>query len=132
MSEYETNAKRVANELGLKVSIKRAKTQTDPKWTGPHGTKYRVSLKLGKKSTSFDFWGSQHDKEKGKDPGVYDILACVSSDMSMPTDPDEIHEEFGANMKPSQCKAVANHAKKLQAFFSGLSESELDKLREIS
>lgn len=60
-------------------------------------------------------------------PTEYTILACVSSDMSCPTDADEVHAEFG-DMRPSQAEAIAAHARKLQAFFT---EEERAILSEV-
>lgn len=107
-----------------------------------HGDRYRVTLKftgraeawpawrVGRstyQSLSFDFWASYQDKLDGHRPGYYDILCCVASEASMPTDPDEIAEEFGP-MKPSQAIAIAKHAARLQAFFT---EGERARLAEI-
>ena len=60
-------------------------------------------------------------------PSCYDILACLSSDASCPTDPDEVVAEFGP-MKPSQAIAVAESARRLQAFFTS---DELAILSEV-
>lgn len=105
------------------------------KWTDRHSPtcndindrRARVSCVCRDRSLSFDFWGSYRDKQDGKRPGYYDILACVSLEAVRPTDPDEVVEEYGT-MKPSQAVAVATHAKRLQGFFTG---AELTALSEI-
>ncbi len=135
MSQYIAQANRVADEIGLKVSIEKAAKQIVPDWSedrngiAHHGTKYRVTLKCNGEAISFDFWGSIKDKEEGKTPSIYDVLSCVSSDMNMPTTADEVRQEIGSDMKPYQCKAIAAFAKKLQAFFTS---SQRDALSEIS
>lgn len=60
-------------------------------------------------------------------PSYYDILCCVSSDASGPTDPDEVVREYG-NMLPSRAIAIAAHARKLQTFFTA---DELTLLTEV-
>lgn len=60
-------------------------------------------------------------------PTYYDILSCLSSDLSMPTDPDDVVREFGS-MMPSQAIKIAEFARKLQAFFS---EEEKAILAEV-
>lgn len=76
---------------------------------------------------SFDFWGSIHDAENGREPSAYDVLACISSDCFMPDDPDEVAEECGP-MKPSQAIAVVEFGRKLRAFFT---EAEQAAVAEI-
>lgn len=60
-------------------------------------------------------------------PSVYDVLCSVSSDLSMPTEADDVAEEFG-DMKPSQAERIARHARNLQAFFT---EAERSQLAEV-
>jgi hypothetical protein len=133
-SGYENKARRIANDLGLRMTAEQVGTEC-PKWGQKngrcehiHGLHYKVTLRRRGRSLSFDFWNSQHDAQKGKEPGYYDILSCVSADASMPTDPDEIAEEFGP-MPPSQAIAAATFSARLMAFFSG---EELRQLSEIS
>ncbi len=131
--DYVKHATAIAKEIGLTVIVAKAHTQTAPRWAAKgeaHGIKYRVTLGMlngGKASLRFDFWDSIANCEADKEPTIYDILACISSDASMSTDPDEIAQEFGI-MKPSQAIAIAAWAKKLQAFFT---EDEREKLNEI-
>jgi hypothetical protein len=86
-----------------------------------------VTLRKDGRSYGFDFWNSLNDSQNGKTPGYYDILACIASDATCPTDPDEVAREFGP-MPPSQCVAVAKAAKALRAFFS---KEEIEALTEI-
>lgn len=61
-------------------------------------------------------------------PSTYDVLACISSDMSAPTDPDEVAREYG-EMLPSQAIAIAAFASRLQVFFT---DAEREALAQIS
>ena len=76
----------------------------------------------------FVYWNSYQDKQKGKSPTAYDVLACLASDARCSTDPDEIYADFG-EMTPSNAIAIAAHAKEIQDFFT---QEELDDLSEIS
>lgn len=72
----------------------------------------------------------EHDNKVVKirhKPSDYDILACISGDMFGSTNPDEIYEEFGA-MKPSQTLRIAEHNRKVQAFFT---EDEKQKIANV-
>lgn len=130
--DYDQAARGVAQSIGLHVSIERSIKQTCPPWTKPcdhqHGRCYTIRLRNTRDEwLTFPFWDSMHNAATGKTPTVYTVLACVSSDASMPTDPDEIAREFGP-MKPSQAIAVAEFTRKLQAFFT---RAERERLSEI-
>lgn len=137
MTTYETNARAVADRMGLRVKIAPGRGDC-PSWCencGAHGNHYRVRLWFTGKATehtargslTFDYWGSRHDAERHLEPSVYDVLACVGSDAQGPTDPDEVAEEYGP-MKPSQALKCARWARRLQKFFS---EAERAMLAEV-
>lgn len=142
LSTYDQEANAVAETLGLVVKTQRMDPSTCPTWNAEkcakgihqHGWHYRATIarKPAKPcpwtcnreeicahfaSISFDYWDSKDHQEKGWAPRAYDILSCLSCDLSMPTDPDEIAREFGP-MLPSQAQHIADHARKLQAFFT--------------
>lgn len=135
---YEGYARGIAASMGLVVKAA-YKGRKCPKWESPcrhaHGDHYRVTLHFtgrvtgheSRGSVSFDFWNSQRDAMEGKRPGYYDILSTVASDATMPTNPDDVTEEFGA-MRPLQALAIAKFAKRLKTFFT---QTELDALAEI-
>jgi hypothetical protein len=130
--DYDQHARGVAQSIGLSVKIARGVLQSCPPWSKPcdhaHGTRYTVTLTNTRgEHLAFPFWGSMHDRALGKTPTVYDVLSCVSSDASMPTDPDRVVEELGP-MKPSQAVAAAEFARKLRGFFR---RAELERLGEI-
>jgi len=131
---HEEQANEVAKRLGLTVKAA-YKGYRCPKWCDGnhvHGDLYRVTIQAQRmggfdNAVSFDYWNSLHDKADNKRPTTYDILACVSSDMSCPTDPDEVAAEFG-EMKPSQAIAIAAHAAKLQAFFTKAEQAAISEI----
>lgn len=142
-TDYETQAREVAERIGLQIAIRETVAQKCPPWkdTRPgqyggcptcntyHGLEYRVTITSphNLERLTFPFWGSKADADAGKAPTVYDILATIGSDASSPTDPDEVAEEYGP-MRPSQAIAVAAFAKKLQAFFT---DAELAAIQEV-
>lgn len=129
--DYNQNAKAIAGKLNLKVAIQTSVIQTPPDWgkDSPHGIKYYVTIRKGDTTSKirFPFWDSLHNEQQGKKPSVYDVLACVASDLSMPQTADEVYSEFG-EMKPSQCGTIAAWARKLNEFFT---EAEREALSEI-
>ena len=137
-TDYERQAQEFLGKFGL--TIKAAfKGDRCPPWEGKggciHGDRYRVTIRTNSasewrtKSISFDFWNSMADMQADKRPTAYDILACVASEGNSPTDPDEVAEEFGGDMPPSQAIALARFARRLQDFFS---EEEFEALSEIN
>lgn len=138
-TDYEGEARAIADRMGLVVQAVRAPDQTCPQWKAPcdhvHGDRYRVRLHFtgrvtdhpGRGSLSFDFWNSQAASARGEAPGYYDVLSCVGSDASLPTDPDELMEELGP-MKVRQALASCRFTKRLQAFFT---EAEIEQIGEI-
>ncbi len=137
--DYEGQAQEFLARFNLTVKAA-FKGDKCPPWEDKdcmHGDRYRVTVKrsLGKAggrnlstSISFDFWNSVNDMQAGKSPTAYNILACISSDASMSTDPDEVVEELG-EMRPSQAVTVAKFATRLQAFFT---KEEIEALAEIN
>jgi len=132
--DYEAQAKRFLDlfDLSLNTAFKGDKCPTWCDGKHIHGDRYRITIKRmnrdrNPKSISFDFWNSLKDREEGNRPTPYDVLSCISSEASSPTNPDEVFAEYG-DMKPSQAVAIAKFAQKLQDFFTG---AELESLQEI-
>ena len=127
---YEGDGNRVARDLGLRMKITRPKTQQCPKWCRDHihihGDRYRVTL-FHIRSLSFDFWIRQVDVLKGIVPRYYDVLSCVVSAASAPTDPDQVIAEYGV-MPVSQALSVSRFAKRLQAFMSADKWAQLSEV----
>lgn len=99
------------------------------------GHHYRVTLTgKGRPRLTFDFWGSQHDMEQGKDPTPYDVLSCLSSDShSCGMSFGEFCSEFGESQDSIKAKQtwqrVSRFAKRIVDF---LTPEELESLREIN
>jgi hypothetical protein len=135
MDEYEAKAKAFLKKFGFKIKTV-FRGDRCPPWEKAgsgcvHGDRYVITISAShsrtRKSISFDFWNSLNDMQARKAPTEYDVLTCISSDASYPTDPDEVAREVG-DMPPSQAIAVAKFAKKLQNFFT---EKEIEALSEI-
>ena len=133
--DYDQHAEDFLREfnLALKVVLKgEGCLSWDHKDGCKHGDHYRVTVKdkTHKQSLSFDFcWGSIKDMGEQKAPSAYDILACLSSEVSYSTDPGEVAGEFGRDMMPSQAITVARFARKLQNFFTVEQQEALAGIR---
>ena len=137
-NEYDEQAEKFCTQYGFEIKAA-FKGDRCPPWDDEkhiHGDRYRVTIKrispsndmrtVGR-SISFDFWNSLKDSRDGTRPSAYNILACISSDVNMPTDPDELISELGP-MKVKQALAVVKFTKRLQQFFT---EAEIEALSEI-
>jgi len=129
MSEYDIQATEFLEKCGFALSIRPGKNK-EPLWNGPHGDHYRITVKrkADRKSLSYDFWDSMVNMQEGKQPSNYSVLACLSSESGMPTDPDEVIAQLGP-MPIRQAIATAKFVKEIQSFFT---EEELERLWEIS
>ena len=138
-NEYDVQARKflATHKLTLRMEQNcKKKGDICPPWEEGqcvHGDRYRVTIRRTTKtenlprSLSFNFWNSLHDIKAELPLRPYTVLACMASDATMPTDPDELIAELGP-MKVAQALACVKAAKRLQAFFS---EAEIDALREI-
>jgi len=137
--DYIRQAKEFLSAHELDLIIKPVERKAPP-WADPpdaYGNRYRIDLRRrdGDRPKgegfpwrlSFFYWNSIRDREWNVDPNEYDIMSILSSDMSSPTDPDEVYREYG-EMLPSQATRIANFAKRIQRFFT---ETELEELQEI-
>lgn len=130
--EYNAQAKNFLAKHGLRLTIREGNALC-PLWGHEkgcaHGDHYRITItrKADRKRIAFDWWGSIHMMQTGERPREYDILSSVSSEATMPLDPDEVMQEIGP-MPIKQALASCRLAKRLQGFFS---EDELTALSEI-
>ena len=141
ISEYEKQACDFLHRNRITIAIVLSGTKTAPWDSGADDgvsdsrNHYKVTLQKGRtgsKRLTFDFWGSQADKEKGQDPTAYDVLACISSDGQCPETFRDFCADYGydqdsrkAEQSFRKCSAFA---KKLRAFFT---EEEIEQLSEI-
>lgn len=133
MSAYEAQANAFLAKYGIKFAAAH-KGEKEPPWSQgkDYGDHFRVTLKRPGKSISFDFWGSVNDRDNGKRPTAYDVLAYISGDYHCPdTFEDFCSQEYGYDpgRKAEQTfKACQAMTKKLHQFFS---EDEARDLSEI-
>lgn len=141
MTDYDKQAADFCAKYGLTVKITRAQDNTPPPWAydggiqSPHGDKYIVSIrrKDSPRSLSFAFWGSYADTQEGKDPSVYHVLACTSSDIYTPETFAEFCSEYGYDGDSRKAlatfKRCDRQARRLRVFFAD--EAERAALSEI-
>ena len=141
MTDYNKQATDFIGVSRISITITLAPKQTCPPWRGPHaescdhvhGHKYNITVKhvpTGR-SIRFPFWGSKHDADNDIYPSTYDVLACLSSDSSLPEDVDRYLAEFGYD-KGVSVKLIEKTVKfgeKIRQFFTDI--GALDALREI-
>lgn len=109
-----------------------------------HGREYLVTIaRKSGEPLAFPFWGAHADrptpsdqcrsyifrtpKEKGRHPSAYDVLSCLSGDVSTPDTADDVVSEFG-DMMPTRAEAIALWGRTVRAFFSS---TERDALATI-
>lgn len=132
-SGYDASARSFLERNGLTLRITLSDTKPAT-WT-PAGHHYRITL--SRKDTpgklAFDFWGSKADADKRRDPSAYDVLACLSSEASMPDTIPAFFAEFGGDPDSIRERQTAARAvrfgKTLRAFFT---PGELTELSEIN
>lgn len=149
MNEYHEQAEKFLADNGIKFRATLSDSKP-PAWVneaedGKHGHHYRVTLSRGEipawKAANqcqlnrlvFDFWGSIADAEAGKtDIHAYDVLACVSGDLSCPDTFKDFCGDYGYDTDSIKAKQMftrcSNFAKRLRAFFT---EQEQEQLQEI-
>lgn len=120
---HHDRAKAWLVERGLKMRITLSDTKPSPWETAGHH--YRVTITREQEKGArvvFDWWGSQDMAEKHTDPQPYDILACISSDITCPDTFDEFCSEYGDShdsIKAIQTfKRASRFTARLKAFFT--------------
>ncbi|MCK5601558.1 hypothetical protein KAR91_06815 [Candidatus Pacearchaeota archaeon] len=141
MSEYEEHANRFLEVAGLEFSAV-LKGDKCPMWCDGkhiHGHRYIVEFKRKNPEEStrplvaieMDFWNSLNDKEKGKDPTAYDVLAAMEK--YDPGDFEDFCDNYGYDTDSRKAeathKAVVEEWEKLQDF---LTAAEIELLSEIA
>lgn len=132
MNEYHEQAKRFLNENNLKLTIKEAETQEPAPWSdGVSGLKYDVSLASERGTYYFKFWGSINDRQKGKKPTPYDVLAALDLwEGSI----DEFVSDFGYTDEPiskvlSIYNAVVDQTLQLKHILDHKAQLQLELIR---
>jgi hypothetical protein len=132
-SHYDARAREFLSKHGIKLRI--TLSDSKPARWEPAGHHYRITLsrKNGAGRLAFDFWGSVNDAEAGKDPGAYDVLSCIGSDLFTPETFEDYCSEYGEEQDSRKALQTFNraheHAERLRAFFTD--ETEREELGEI-
>ena len=96
----------------------------------PSGLCYQVTMKKytpSNKQCTFKFWDSRRNMDLGEKPTAYDVLACISGDVTY-DDPEElISEGLADNM--TSARKIARFAKRLQKFFTPAEQAELSEIQ---
>ena len=64
---------------GFKITLALANTK-QPQWSNGKHNHYKVRISKGRKSLSFDYFGSINQAERGIHPTIADALACFAMD----------------------------------------------------
>lgn len=82
MSEYDEQALSFLRNNDLKMVIKKSEFQNPPMWATEAGEasgyKYTVTLTSSRGAYTFPFWDSIHNRQVGKTPTKYDVLAALT------------------------------------------------------
>ena len=120
-------------ELALKSGKTIKATATggykEAKWN-PSGQYYQITVKIGRKSHSFDFWDSRQNQMNGIPYDIRGALSCFASDV-MVFKYDEI-DDVTDGMKAKDiiriykaCEKSAKHSDRL-----GLTDEDLQELQD--
>ena len=82
MRNYEADAVRFLNRIGVKVTITYIGAGVHPFWIDGFRNRYRVTVSRDGKRFTYTFYNSLHDYATNKRPTVnkpseYDVLSCV-------------------------------------------------------
>jgi len=137
MTDYNKQAEDFLRDTGSTLDIVRIPllVQKEPEHWGDatHGYEYRVKLTRGGKSYTFSFWDSVHNKENGKRPSHYDVLACLDTYIDDSVSLADFMSEYGYEVKDVEraqktLALVQEQTRKLRELYS---EEELERLRDI-
>ena len=129
--DYNKQAENFLKETATNLEITKAKHQTAPIWAddGYHGINYLVTLKRNSETWNFNFWGSINDKERGKEPTAYDILAGITK-----YDPEsraDFYSAFGYDATDPKTEMTYKAVVKEWENVNRLFEDVLESLRDV-
>ncbi len=136
MNHYQKQANDFLAKNKLELSIIKANKQIAPLWDekgNSHGITYWVTFSNLKtdKRYSFHYWDSIVNKNAGKKPTAYDVLACLDPTAEVDTFQD-FADGFGYSSDSIKAlkiyKAVKKEVKELKKL---LSSKELEELANI-
>lgn len=79
MNEYTEQAQKFLRTNDVRLKIKLSDVQQPASWAkdGVSGLKYDVTMTTSRGAYTFPFWDSVHNRQTGKKPTAYDVLACL-------------------------------------------------------
>ena len=132
---YDKQASDFLAKYGMVCMTCRDENQSAPDWAEKnenYGVKCCVTLEAKDRKVVFPFWGCVADKQTGKLPSLYSILACISGDCNCPETFDDFCSEYGYDTDSRRAYATWERclafSKELRAFFT---EEEIEALQEI-
>lgn len=94
------------------------------KWT-PSGRHYVVTVKVGRKSVSFDFWDSYHNAQNRIAPDMRGAVACWAGDATI-----ELYDQY-KDIEVTDAKTVKACIKALKdARHLGFTDDDLQELSD--
>jgi hypothetical protein len=136
-SEFDIQAETFLAKNNLAITI----TYLDnhpPRWDSDNydHNRYRVTLRrkdADKARFVFFFWDSLANSNKGVKPSAYDVLAAISSELTLYDSFADFCGEFGYDqdsIKASQIwKAYDRQSRKLNDFLTETEKQELEEIR---
>lgn len=128
MNEYEEMAYKFLTRNKIKMTFE-CLGNIPANWQ-PSGLCYQVTMKKytpTNKQCSFKFWDSKRNEDLGIDLTAYDVLACISGDVTY-DDPEMLISE-GLTESMTEARKIAAFAKRLQKFFTPAEQAELSEIQ---
>jgi hypothetical protein len=130
---YAVQAARLLESMGVEFSPRRVGAKC-PQWCDGkqhiHGDRYIIEFTRGGTKLTIEFWNSWIDRNAGKDPEAYDVIACMEK-----SDPGTFEDwcaDLGYDTDPRKSektwRACVNQWLKVRAFFTA---EEIEQLQEV-
>lgn len=152
IGEYEQKAKDFLSRFGIAFSAvpvkgwecpPRCDKQDEDIDRHNHGLCYTITLaqtkglrRMGarkRKSLAFPFWASAKNYEEGRAVAEYDVLSCLSSEITTPNKFEEFCSEFGYDPDSRKVYATWEDAHdlacRLRAFFTAAQQEALKDIQ---
>lgn len=114
---------------GKTIKVTAERDNKSSNWN-PSGWHYEITMKIGRKSHSFDFWDSYHNAKNHTPCDIRGALSCFASDVTL-FKYDQI-DDVTDGMKAKDiiriykaCEKAAKHSDRL-----GLTDEDLQELQE--
>jgi hypothetical protein len=127
-TDYETNAIAFLRKWGIRFKVEFVDESCPPFCDDKdgrhiHGHKHKVTMTRNGRRIQFHFWNSFNDAQMRKEPSVYDVLACASSDLHCPQTFEDFCAEYGYDEDSRQAektfKLCLAQSERLNRIFDG-------------